>query len=149
MRRGKEFYTEKIEKAKRLYSEGREIKDIAKELNVSYSAVYHWVKGLRTPKKSRLEEFRDFLKENGPTPVARIEKEFPKHNELYNISSTRGIEIRRIVIEKNFRGGKNYGTWYFLPGQEKELLKRIEKLLENYRLARKVVLELLENLHLG
>ncbi len=146
MRKTKEFYTEKVELAKKLFEDGMSIRDVAKELGVSYSAAYHWIKGLRTPKASRLEEFRNFIKVRGPVPICDVKNKFPKHNDLYNLSSTRGIKINRLVIEKNFRGGMDYGTWYFLPGQEDELAKRVEKLLKNYKLAKETILKILEEI---
>ncbi len=145
MRRAKEFYTEKVDMARKMYSDGLPIKEIAKKLGISYSAVYQWVRGNR-PRKSRLEEFESFLRDNGPTPVCDAEKKFPKHNELYNMATTRGIRIRRVVLEKNFRGGKNYGTWYFLPGQEKELGKRIEAVLRSYEIAKGAIRDVLEKI---
>ncbi len=143
VRRGKEFYTEKVARAKELRSKGLSIKGIASELGVSYSAVYQWLRG-NEPKKSKLEEFADYLTTNGPTPVAKVDRTFPKHNDLYNLAPTRGITIKRLVIERNFRGGENYGVWYFLPGQEKELINRVEKMLENFKIARKKIGEILE-----
>ncbi len=148
VRRGKEFYTEKVARAKELRSKGLSIKGIADELGVSYSAVYQWLRG-NEPKKSKLEEFADYLATNGPTPVAKVERAFPKHNDLYNLAPARGITIKRLVVERNFRGGENYGVWYFLPGQEKELINRVEKMLENFKIARKKIGEILEKFSMG
>ena len=145
MRRGKEFYTDKVEIAKKLYNDGMNIKDIAKKLNIIYSAAYHWIRGLRTPKMSRLEEFRNFIKEHGPLPVCDVEEKFPKHNDLYHLASSRGIRIMRLVLGKKMKGEKNYTIWYFLPGQEQEVKEKINKLLKNYKISKHIIKTLLEN----
>ncbi len=125
MRRGREFYSGQYEKAMELHSKGMKIKQIAKELGISYSAAYHWVRGIRQPDKGNITEFINYLQENGPMPVIKIKDKFPKHNELFLIASKRGIDIRRHTMGRQF---KEYRTWYYLLGQEKILEQRLDAL---------------------
>ncbi len=129
MRRGKELYARHYKKAMELHEQGAAIKDIATQLNISYSAVYHWVKGLRKPEHGALMEFRKFLEKNGPTPQIAIKEKFPKHNEIFLTSTRRGVGIQRKVINKRFG---EFRTWYYIEGQEKSLEKSIQELKEKY-----------------
>ncbi len=125
MRRGREFYSEKYDKAVEMHRNGRTVKDIAKELGISYSAAYHWVKGIRQPDKGNVLQFHAYLQQNGPTPVIKVKEKFPKHNELFLISKSRGINIKRHVMNRRFG---EYRTWYYLPGQEELLKQRLDEL---------------------
>jgi len=132
MRRGREFYSQNYQKVMELHGQGLSIKEIADKLGISYSAVYHWVKGLRKPEPGNLISFKKFLEKNGPTPVADIVVIFPKHNEIYHVAKSRGIDIQRYVIPKKVMNVGDYRTWYYLKGQENELKKRINELKEKY-----------------
>ena len=57
MRKGREFYSQNYEKVIELHKKGMSVKDIASRLNMSYSAVYHWTRGLRKPEKGNLLNF--------------------------------------------------------------------------------------------
>jgi len=127
MRRGREFYSQNYDKVIELYNQGVEIKKIAEQLNMSYSAVYHWVKGLRKPEKGNIIKFIEFFKNNGPMPVAEIEAKFPKHNDIFHVAITRKMPIKRKMLSAKI--GK-YNTWYYIEGQEEELQKRIHILKE-------------------
>ncbi len=109
----------------KLHSEGKSINEIASQLGISYSAAYHWIKGLRKPELGNVNEFEKFLKEKGPTPAIEIEKQFAKHNELFLMANRRGLSVRRRVLKRRF--GK-YSTWYFIEGQEDLLARRLEEL---------------------
>lgn len=126
MRRGKEFYDKNYSKVMELHKQGLSVKEIASRLNISYSAVYHWVRGLRKPTAGNVTEFLQHLKEKGPVPAAEIKKKFPKHNELFLISAKRREPIKRYVLGRKFG---EYGTWYFLEGQEELLQKRVKNML--------------------
>ena len=126
MRRGKEFYGKQYEEAVKLYKEGKSIPEISKELRLSYSAVYQWLKGLRKPDIGNVNAFGKFLVENGPQPAEEIKDNFPKHNELFLIASRRGLRVKRLIINKKFKG---YSMWYFIEGQEEELEKRVHEML--------------------
>ena len=126
-RRGRDFYAQNYGKVKELWNKGVSVKDISKNMGLSYSCVYHWVKGLRKPEKGNLVEFENFIEKNGPTAVADIEEKFPKHNELFLTASRRGFPLRRHRT-RNRLGG--YSTWYFVSGQEKLLEKRLSELFE-------------------
>lgn len=140
MRRGRQLYGKKYEEAMKLHSEGKSINEIASELGISYSAAYHWIKGLRKPEFGNVNEFEKFLQEKGPTPVIEIEKQFPKHNELFLMANRRGLAIRRKVLKRRF--GK-YSTWYFIEGQEAELEKRLEELFSKVSETRKKLRDLM------
>jgi predicted DNA-binding protein YlxM (UPF0122 family) len=132
MRQGKETYNQKYEDTIRLHKNGRTSSEIAKELNISYSSVYHWIKGLRNaPKQSMLAKFESFLKEKGPHSVADIKNLFPKHNELYNQAIARKCQIRRFMLSQPRIFGDS-ATWYYTPGQEAELKKRILQFLATF-----------------
>ena len=125
MRKGREIYPEKYEQAVKLYKSGMPIKEIAEKLSISYSCAYHWAKGLRKPEEGNVAAFVALLRSSGPLPVVDIKEKFPKHNELFLIASRRGLPIMRRVL---YRKLDDYSTWYFLPGQEKELDIRISQL---------------------
>jgi len=125
MRKGREFYSKYYDKAMELHNKGIPIKDIAKQLNISYSAVYHWVRGLRKPESGNINEFIAFLQKNGPTPTGKIEQLFPKHNELFLIASRRGLPLKRLYLGRKYQ---EYSTWYLLEGQENLLKKRVQEL---------------------
>ena len=128
-RTGREAYSEKYERALELQKAGKSASEIAKELGVSYSAAYHWVKGLRAPAAGNLRAFEAFLSTNGPTPVVDTKEKFPKHNELYHTAAARGSPIRRFVLAQPRAFGE-LGTWYYLAGQETGLKSRIKALME-------------------
>ena len=125
MRRGRQLYGKKYEEALKLHSEGKGINEIAAQLGISYSAAYHWIKGLRKPDAGNLNAFENYLKNKGPMPVAEVEKNFPKHNELFLMANKRSMNIRRQVLKRKF--GK-YAIWYFIDGQEDQLKERLEEL---------------------
>jgi len=128
-RTGREAYAEKYQRAIKLYADGKSITEIAAELGISYSAAYHWVKGIRKPEAGNLREFEEFLRKNGPTPVLNIKEEFPKHNELFHVAQKRGLAIKRHILSRPRAFGE-LATWYYLAGQEAELKSRIKALLE-------------------
>lgn len=123
MRKVKEFYIAKYKDAILLYKNGMKISDIAKKLNVSYSAVYHWIKGLRKPEKSKLMKFFQYILNNGPVSAYEIEKFFPKHNELYHIARSRNFDIKRKVFKTSI---KELKTWYYTSSQECKLIRKID-----------------------
>ena len=125
MRKGREFYSETYEKALKLHKDGKSVKEVAEQLNISYSAAYHWIKGIRKPDTGNINEFVSFLKGNGPKPVLEMQEKFPKHNELFLTASRRGLPVKRLVLGRKFR---EYSTWYLLDGQEQLLEQRIEEL---------------------
>jgi transcriptional regulator with XRE-family HTH domain len=129
MRRGREFYSENYEKVMELHKKGMNVKEIASQLGMSYSAVYHWVRGLRKPDIGNINEFIEFLRSNGPTPVLKLQN-FPKHNELFLTASRRGLPVKRLVLGRKFR---EYSTWYLLDNQEELLKKRIEELFSRIK----------------
>src|SRR3989338_8817900 len=114
----------------KLHTEGKSVNEIAAALGVSYSAAYHWVKGMRKGESGNLNEFEKYLKEKGPMPTAAIEKTFPKHNELFLMSNRSGMNIRRKVLKRRFAG---YATWYYIKGQEVLLEKRLEELFSKVK----------------
>ncbi len=130
MRRGREFYSDNYSKAMDLGKQGLAPKEIASKLGISYSCVYHWIRGLRKPAPGNLKDFEKFLRRNGPTAVIDIKDKFPKHNELFLTASRRGMKIRRHVLKRKFG---EYSTWYFVEGQENDLKKSLEELSEKYR----------------
>lgn len=131
MRKGKDFYNKKYKEVFQLNEKGFSIKDISEKTGLSYSAVYSWIKKNKKPEKSVLIEFKEFLEKKGPTPVAEIEENFPKHNDFYHISRKRDIGINRLRI-KGMKVGK-YSDWYYLDGQEDELKKRLNEMKEKYK----------------
>lgn len=131
IRKGRETYQESYSKALELHKKGKSIKEIAAELGVSYSASYHWVKGLRSPRAGNIREFEAFLKENGPSPAAEIGRKFPKHNEIFHIAQKRGIPVKRWVTSKPRTFGE-YATWYYLKGQEGRLKEKVIETLKRF-----------------
>lgn len=126
MRKGKEHYSEKYGDAVKLYDGGVGIKDIASRLGISYSCVYHWVKGLRKPESGNPSGFAGFVKEKGPVPVLEVKERFPKHNELFLICSRRSMGVKRAFLGRKFL---EYSTWYYMEGQEKLLEERVNSVL--------------------
>ena len=130
LRKGREYYSRHYETAIELYKKGLSVKEIAVKLGLSYSCVYHWIKGLRKPEKGNLVEFERFLKENGPTAAIELEEKFPKHNELFLTAAKRGLPVKRYVLSRKFKG---FSVFYFMDGQEEELKKRIKELFAKYK----------------
>jgi predicted transcriptional regulator len=122
LRRGREFYGKKVDEALSLYNQGKSINEIAKDLGISYSTAYHWVKGIRKPEAGNVNDFMEFLRSNGPSAALHIMKKFPKHNELFLMSSRRGLSVKRAYLGKKYR---ELATWYYIEGQEKELEMRV------------------------
>lgn len=140
MRKGREFYSKNYAKAMELHNSGVEMNDIAKQLNISYSAVYHWVRGLRKPDAGNINAFQKFLEQNGPAAAVEIKDRFPKHNEIFHTAVSRGSPLQRHTLERKFG---EYATWYFLPCQEAALKQRIQELLEKYKDLRNKLTEIL------
>lgn len=130
MRRGREFYSKHYGKVIELHKKGIGMKEIAGQTGLSYSAVYHWVRGIRRPEAGNLNDFESFLQQHGPAAAAEIAERFPKHNELFLTAARRSIPIKRFAMKRKFG---EYGTWYFLDGQEETLKKRITEMLEKYK----------------
>jgi hypothetical protein len=129
-RKGKEFYSEKYGPAVRMFQQGIPVSRIASELGMSYSAVYHWVRGLRKPGSGNVAGFLSHLRKNGPCAAADLKEIFAKHNELFLIASRRGLPVKRYMIQKKFG---EYSTWYYVEGQEKELEMRIGALMQKIK----------------
>ncbi|MBI3190922.1 helix-turn-helix domain-containing protein [archaeon] len=125
MRKGKEYYARFYDQVIALHKSGLSVREIADKLDISYSAVYHWVTGLRSPEKGNVSEFVSLL-EKGPVPVADIKSTFPKHNELFLIAVKRGIPVKRFMLKKKYG---DYSTWYYMAGQEKQLEERTDELM--------------------
>lgn len=143
MRRGREFYGKHYEDAMKLHKQGTSVKDIASKLNISYSAVYHWVKGLRKPDAGNLNDFESFLKENGPTAVFDLKGKFPKHNEFFLTALRRNMPLKRCVMPRKYG---SYAVWYFVEGQEDLLKERVKEMLIKYREAKEKMVEVLGGL---
>lgn len=141
MRRGREFYSGSYARVIELHEKGLSAAEIASKLGISYSCVYHWVRGLRTPSSGRISEFEDFLRKNGPMPVLEIKEKFPKHNELFLTASKRGLLIKRCRLDRRFG---EYSTWYFLAGQEERARERIKELLDKYKELKEKMTEIIE-----
>jgi len=129
LREGREAYPEKYKRALELHAAGKGISEIATGLGVSYSAAYHWIKGLRTPSAGNLRELENALKSSGPKPVAELKEKFPKHNELFHTAQKRGVPIKRYVLAQPRAFGE-LATWYYLTGQENDLKERITSVLK-------------------
>lgn len=141
MRKGKEFYTKNYDKVIELHDSGLSVKDIASKLGISYSCVYHWVKGLRKPVPGSLSEFISFLEENGPTAAAELIEDFPKHNELFLTAARRNIPVRRKMLSRKYA---EYATWYYVAGQEEELETCIKELFNTIKNVRKKLKKAIE-----
>lgn len=142
MRRGREFYTDKYEEAVAMHRKGMTVNEIAVSLNISYSAAYHWIKGLRKPESGNLRAFESFLKQHGPAAVIDIKERFPKHNELFLTAARRGIAVKRRILDKRYG---EYATWYFLAGQESRLEERLSELAEKYKELKEKIIKSLES----
>jgi len=142
MRQGRQAYPALYDRALSLASQGMAIKDIAAELGISYSACYHWVKGLRKPDEGNLNSFTEEIRKNGPLPAASMVK-FPKHNELFLIASRRGMRIKRYMLPKKLG---EYSTWYFVPGQEEKLKQGVLGLVKKYKELKQELLDCLPEL---
>ncbi|MBI5061796.1 MAG: helix-turn-helix domain-containing protein [Candidatus Aenigmarchaeota archaeon] len=141
IRRGKEFYNENYKKVLALHKQGLSAAEIARQLGISYSCVYHWVKGIRKPNTGNVENFIGFLKKHGPSPAIEIKSVFPKHNELFLVAQQRKMPVKRRLLRRKFR---EYRTWYYLEGQEDAVKSMIKEMLEKYnRLRNKLVFSLL------
>ena len=138
LRKGKELYAELYPKAIEMNKNGVPIKDIAKQLGVSYSAVYAWLKQGRVPEEPEAVKMKNYLEKHGPTAAADIAVAFPKHNDFFHLAARRGIKIKRAVLEPRL---KDYRTWYYLEGQESELEKRIAVLRKKYKEMKEKVLK--------
>lgn len=141
VRKGREFYSKNYGKVMQLHSSGVGTADIAKQVGLSYSAVYHWVRGLRKPDIGNVNAFESFLEQHGPQAAVEIAERFQKHNEIFHTSVSRGSQLRRQTLERKFGG---YATWYFLPGQEEALKKRIAELLDKYKEMRGRIAQIME-----
>lgn len=141
IRRGREIYGKKYEDAIALYRSGVPVNEIAKRLNVSYSAAYHWIKGLRKPESGNLRAFESFLKQHGPAAVIDIKERFPKHNELFLTASRRGIAVKRCILDKRYG---EYATWYFLAGQEEQLKERRNELAKKYKVLKEKIMRAIQ-----
>ena len=140
MRKRKDFYFQKYEKAVELHKAGKSFQGIAKELDISYSAVYSWIKGARKPEKDVLNNFVDFLRKNGPMPAILAKELFPSHDDLFHMAMKRGSGLNRhLVAGKHIL--KESGVWYYLDGQEDELKKRIIEMLKKYNKLRGFILQ--------
>jgi predicted DNA-binding protein YlxM (UPF0122 family) len=140
VRRGREFYSRNYNEVIELYKKGLSTREIADRLGISYSCVYHWVRGLRKPESGNLMEFENFLKQNGPTPVIDIKERFPKHNEIFLTAIRRNVPIRRYRLSRKFG---EFSTFYFISGQEGELKKRIKELTDKYKELRKKLVNMI------
>ncbi len=141
MRRGKEFYTNKCKEAIELHNSGKTIDEAAKELNVSYSTAYHWIRGMRKPESGNLRSFETFLVKNGPTAVIDIKERFPKHNELFLTATRRGIAVRRRIIDRRYG---EYATWYFISGHEKQMEECLRELTKKYKELKEKIIRAIE-----
>ncbi len=130
LRKGRQIYSAKYEEALKLHKEGKSVKEIAAELQVSYSAAYHWVKGLRKPEKGNVNEFYEYIKTDGPLPAAKVGERFKKHNELFLMANKRGLQIKRHVLQRKYGP---YATWYYVDGQEQLLEERLEQLSQTIK----------------
>lgn len=130
VRKGRETYGRKYDEAMKLHGEGKSANEIASRLGISYSAAYHWIKGLRAPEKGNVNEFETYLRSSGPMPAIEVEKKFAKHNELFLMANRRGLKIKRHVLPRKY---KQYATWYYLEGQEDLLQKRLDELFDTIK----------------
>lgn len=140
LRGGREQYAAKYEEALRLHAAGKSIRTIAAELGVSYSAAYHWIKGLRAPAPGQINEFIAMLRAEGPQSGLALAKRFPKHNELFLMASRRGLPVRRVWLGKVY---KDLATWYYMEGQEAALETKVAGLFASVAEARQRLKEIL------
>jgi hypothetical protein len=144
MRKGREFYSNQYDKVIELHNAGKSTKEIAAQLKISYSCVYHWINALRAkPISGALNELMKFLQDKGPSPVADIKKDFAKHNEFFLRAQSRKLPVCRIFLQRKFG---DYATWYYLAGQEAELKARIASFIEKYNETRKKLAQKLEEI---
>ena len=131
LRKGKDFYSNNYEKVLELQKQGKTIKEISKELDLSYSAIYNWIKG-KKPEKGSINKFIEFLQKNGPMPVIVIKELFPSYDDLYQSARKRGFNVNRYVTSSKKILGKS-SVWYYLDGQEAELKKRVLDMIKKYK----------------
>lgn len=142
IRKGREFYAKNYSRVMELHAMGVPPAGIAKQMNMSYSAVYHWIRGLRKPGAGNITGFESFLEKHGPMAAAEIRDAFPKHNEIFLTAAGRGSPLKRHVMDRKFG---EYATWYLLPGQEPALKARIEELLGKYKELRNKIAKMIES----
>jgi hypothetical protein len=140
LRKGREFYNQHYSRVIELYNSGLSASQIAKQLGISYSCVYHWTRGLRKPASGALVKFQTFL-EKGPSPVMEIKKHFPKHNELFLTARRRGLPVKRKILPRKFG---QYALWYYIEAQENELKKQLAELVKKYKEVREKVFRAFE-----
>ena len=140
VRQGKETYTELYPKAIEMSKNGKSVKDIAKELGISYSAVYAWLCQGRKPSSPSLVKFKKYLEKHGPTAGIDIKEIIPKHNEFYHIAQKRGIGIKRAIMDKRYA---EYRVWYYLNGQDDVLQQRTQELRKKYVKVKKKMMKTL------
>ena len=63
-------------------------------------------------------------------PVVDIKNAFPKHNELFLISTRRALPVKRFMMKKKYG---EYSTWYYIDGQKNQLDERINTLMEKIK----------------
>lgn len=131
MRKGKDFYHNQYEKAMEMYNSGKSVKDISDVLGISYSSIYSWIRG-KAPKKGSLNDFVDFLRKNGPSPVIVMKEMFPSHDNLYQNAVQRGFGVNRYKTSQKKPFGQA-ATWYYLEGQDEELKKRVLDMVKKYK----------------
>ncbi len=141
-RRGKEFYSENYRKVIELHGKGMQAAEIARQLGISYSCVYHWVKGIRKPGAGSTEQFVEYLEKNGPSPAAQLTEKFPKHSELFLTAISRKMPVKRHLLQRKFG---EYRAWYYLAGQENELKRLIAELRCKYKQLREKLISSIDN----
>ncbi len=140
MRQGRQAYSDLYGKALEMSSRGMSVKDVASALGISYSAAYHWIKGLRKPKKGALNEFVEEIRKNGPLSAWDVKGRFPKHSELFLTATRRAMDVKRRTLPRKLG---HYSTWYFVPGQEPALRQRVTELLNRYKEMKQQIIEAL------
>ncbi|MBI5332655.1 MAG: helix-turn-helix domain-containing protein [Candidatus Aenigmarchaeota archaeon] len=140
MRKRKDFYFQKYDRAVELHKTGKSIQNIAKELDLSYSAVYSWLNNGKRPEKDALNYFVDFLRKNGPMPAIFVKELFPSHDDLFHMAVKRGSELNRHLV-KGRSVLKQSGVWYYIDGQEDELKKRVIGMLKKYNELKSFILQ--------